>query len=92
MSPPADSSILQFNLLGAGVGASHRGKQDTAALPALPPTFNSSIIPVQEAGSVRRLIHTQVGDGPRILSNEESLLDSQGVPIRLQRHKKVDSL
>jgi diphosphomevalonate decarboxylase len=86
-----------FNLLGAGDNASHRGAQEAAGLPSLPPSFNSAVIPVQEPGSVRRLIHTRVGDGPRILhasgsqsagKAEESLLDPSGMPIRLQRTKK----
>ncbi|UZJ51865.1 hypothetical protein CBS101457_001185 [Exobasidium rhododendri] len=88
-----------FNLLGSGINSSHRGAQPAAALPSLPPTFNEGVIPVQEPGSVRRLIHTRVGDGPRTLhvshgtasagKAEESLLDSSGLPIRLQRTKKA---
>lgn len=88
---------VQFNLLGAGANASHRGAQAATKLPTLPPSFNSAVIHIQEAGSVRRLIHTRVGDGPRTLhvsgeqssgKAEESLLDSDGLPIRLQRVKK----
>ena len=87
----------QFNLLGAGENASHRGAQPPAGLPALPATFNQAVVPVQEPGAVRRLIHTRVGDGPRTLHvsgeqsvgrPEESLLDEAGMPIRLQRAKK----
>ncbi|KAJ2746747.1 diphosphomevalonate decarboxylase [Coemansia sp. BCRC 34301] len=32
------------------------------------------------AGSVRRIIHTEVGDGPRVLAASESLLDAAGMP------------
>ncbi|KAJ2445335.1 diphosphomevalonate decarboxylase [Coemansia sp. RSA 2337] len=34
------------------------------------------------AGSVRRIIHTEVGDGPRVLAVSESLLDDAGMPKR----------
>jgi len=79
--------------LGKGVNASHRGAQEASGLPAsLPSSFNANVIPVHEAGAVRRLIHTQVGDGPRILergSGKESLLNENGEPIRLQRAKRA---
>ncbi|KAL9941044.1 hypothetical protein V8E36_000532 [Tilletia maclaganii] len=83
-----------FNLLGKGAGASHRGAQAPVDLPSsLPPTFNPNVIPVHDAGSVRRLIHTQVGDGPQVLGqggeDAESLLDAEGLPIRLQRVKRA---
>lgn len=82
--------LLQFNLLGAGSGASHRGQQAAAPLPSgLPSTFNSSVIPVHEAGAVRRLIHTQVGDGPRKLDDAECLLKEDGEPLRLARAKRA---
>ncbi|KAJ2475313.1 diphosphomevalonate decarboxylase [Coemansia sp. RSA 2131] len=32
------------------------------------------------AGSVRRFIHTEVGDGPRVLPASQSLLDAAGMP------------
>lgn len=86
-----DSSFhdAQFNLLGSGENASHRGAQQPVDLPAnLPSTFNSAVVPVQEAGSVRRLIHTQVGRGPTKLNASEGLLNEQGEPVRLQRAKK----
>lgn len=44
---------------------------------------------MHEAGAVRRLIHTQVGDGPRVLPASECLLNEQGEPIRLQRTKRA---
>ncbi|KAN0064644.1 diphosphomevalonate decarboxylase [Thecaphora frezii] len=83
-----------FNLLGKGANASHRGgNQEALGLPAsLPAGFNANVIPVHEAGAVRRLIHTQVGDGPRLLERgygAESLLDQQGLPVRLQRAKRA---
>ncbi|KAJ2550528.1 diphosphomevalonate decarboxylase [Coemansia sp. RSA 1933] len=34
------------------------------------------------SGSVRRIIHTEVGDGPRVLSASQSLLDDAGMPKR----------
>ncbi|KAJ1663845.1 diphosphomevalonate decarboxylase [Coemansia sp. RSA 1813] len=33
-------------------------------------------------GSVRRIIHTEVGDGPRVLSASQSLLNEAGMPKR----------
>jgi diphosphomevalonate decarboxylase len=46
----------------------------------LPEGFNSAIIPVFPAGSVSRLIHTAVGDGPRVLDSDQSLIGSDGLP------------
>lgn len=45
--------------------------------------FNENVIPVQPAGSVSRLLHTKVDDGPRVLAQEESLLKADGLPKRL---------
>ena len=39
----------------------------------LPATFRHDIVPVHPAESVRRVIHTRVGDGPRVL--EHGLFD-----------------
>ncbi|EPQ29316.1 uncharacterized protein PFL1_03071 [Pseudozyma flocculosa PF-1] len=82
-----------FDLLGKGANASHRGAQEALGLPAsLPSGFNANVIPVQEPGAVRRLIHTQVGDGPRVLGRglgKESLLKEDGEPLRLQRAKRA---
>ena len=82
-----------FDLLGKGANASHRGAQEATPLPAsLPESFNDKVIVVHEPGSVRRLIHTQVGDGPRVLekgAGKESLLQSDGQPLRLQRAKRA---
>lgn len=46
-------------------------------------SFNDKVIPVFPAGSVSRLLHTKVDDGPRILSEDEALLNGQGLPKRL---------
>lgn len=59
--------------------------QVSAGLPALPPSFRADIVPVHPSGSVRRLIHTRVGDGPRVLERgrgAHSLLNEQGLPLR----------
>lgn len=52
---------------------------------SLPATFRPDVVPVHPAGSVRRLIHTRVGDGPRVLEHgqgPESLLSADGMPVR----------
>lgn len=80
-----------FNVLGDGEGAYHRGEQPAVPLPEMPATFNADVIPVQETGAVRRLIHTRVGDGPRVLERDhgaQSLLKEDGTPLRLMRHKR----
>ncbi|KAJ1948742.1 diphosphomevalonate decarboxylase [Linderina macrospora] len=38
-----------------------------------------------QAGAVRRLIHTEVGDGPRVLDQAESLLSQSGMPKRARQ-------
>jgi diphosphomevalonate decarboxylase len=45
--------------------------------------FNEKVVPVQPAGSVSRLLHTKVDDGPRVLAQAESLLKDDGLPKRL---------
>ncbi|KDE07680.1 diphosphomevalonate decarboxylase [Microbotryum lychnidis-dioicae p1A1 Lamole] len=50
----------------------------------LPEGFNDKVIPVFENGSVSRIIHTEVGDGPRGLSKGESLLGADGLPKSLK--------
>ncbi|KAI8361701.1 diphosphomevalonate decarboxylase [Blakeslea trispora] len=52
-------------------------------LPKTHANFNSRVIPVQPAGSVSRLLHTKVDDGPRVLDVSESLLKEDGLPKRL---------
>ncbi|KAJ9112386.1 hypothetical protein QFC19_000807 [Naganishia cerealis] len=50
-----------------------------------PEGFNDAVVRQGgwEKGAVSRLIHTRVGDGPRKLSDEESLLTEAGVPKTL---------
>jgi diphosphomevalonate decarboxylase len=50
---------------------------------AVPEGFNDKVASVWEAGSVKGLIHTKIGDGPRVLGAEESLLNDKGFPITL---------
>lgn len=54
------------------------------SLPAGHNAFNPNVIPVFPSGSVSRLLHTRVADGPRVLGPEESLLDSLGMPLSLK--------
>ena len=44
--------------------------------------FDAGVVKVGgwEKGAVKSLIHTKVGDGPRRLGKEDSLLNEQGVP------------
>lgn len=42
--------------------------------------FNRGVAKVWEVGAVKNLIHTKVGDGPRVLGKEEGLLGSNGLP------------
>ncbi|KAG2175752.1 hypothetical protein INT44_000230 [Umbelopsis vinacea] len=51
--------------------------------PAGHAAFNENSIPVFPAGSVSRLLHTKTDDGPRVLGQEESLLNEQGLPKRV---------
>ncbi|KAJ7780693.1 GHMP kinase [Mycena maculata] len=61
-----------FGLFGtAGVGAG-----------ALVSGFNENVAKTWEAGAVKGLIHTRVGDGPRVLSPAESLLGDNGLPLK----------
>ncbi|KAK4054291.1 diphosphomevalonate decarboxylase [Microbotryomycetes sp. JL221] len=52
---------------------------------ALPRGFNEKVIPVLPQDSVSRIIHTEVGDGPRTLGSEASLLNDKGMPKSLQQ-------
>ncbi|KAI8641846.1 diphosphomevalonate decarboxylase [Parasitella parasitica] len=56
------------------------GKIDEDFLPKSHVEFNENVIPVQPAGSVSRLLHTKVDDGPRVLKDAESLLKEDGLP------------
>lgn len=61
------------------------------ALPPLPASFNADVVPVHPSGRVRRLIHTRVGDGPRVLEHglgSASLLQEDGTPVRFKRQKR----
>jgi len=50
-----------------------------------PEGFNEKVVPEGgwEKGAVKSLIHTRVGDGPRKLKDEESLLTAEGLPKTL---------
>ncbi|KAG8793350.1 diphosphomevalonate decarboxylase [Ceratobasidium sp. 428] len=54
--------------------------QETPGELALPEGFNDAVATKHEAGAVKGLIHTRVGDGPRKLGAEESLLTAEGLP------------
>ncbi|KAF9654025.1 Diphosphomevalonate decarboxylase [Thelephora ganbajun] len=42
--------------------------------------FNTTVVKPFGIGAVKELIHTQVGDGPRVLATEEALLGDEGLP------------
>ena len=42
--------------------------------------FNTAVVKPFGVGAVKNLIHTRVGDGPRVLGPEESLLGVEGLP------------
>lgn len=42
--------------------------------------FNAAVAKPFEVGAVKNLIHTRVGDGPRVLGDEEALLGANGLP------------
>ncbi|KAG5641852.1 hypothetical protein DXG03_004111 [Asterophora parasitica] len=46
--------------------------------------FNEAVAKKFEVGAVKGLIHTRVGDGPRALGKEESLLGANGLPKTLK--------
>ena len=45
--------------------------------------FNEAVAKKFEVGAVKGLIHTRVGDGPRVLGAEEALLGPEGYPKTL---------
>lgn len=47
---------------------------------SLVPGFNTAVARQHELGAVKGLIHTCVGDGPRVLGDEHALFDTQGNP------------
>jgi diphosphomevalonate decarboxylase len=59
-----------------------KGQETPGELP-LPEGFNPAVATKHEAGAVKGLIHTRVGDGPRTLGAEDSLLNAEGLPKTL---------
>jgi diphosphomevalonate decarboxylase len=53
--------------------------------PGVPEGFNEKVASQFEVGAVKGLIHTRVGDGPRVLGEEESLLGTDGLPKTLKK-------
>jgi len=53
--------------------------------PGVPEGFNEKVASQFEVGAVKGLIHTRVGDGPRALGEEESLLGADGLPKTLKK-------
>ncbi|KAG9305079.1 hypothetical protein G9A89_007719 [Geosiphon pyriformis] len=50
----------------------------------LPIGFNSQVIPVFPNDSVKKILHTRVGEGPKLVSgNNDGLLNLEGLPKRL---------
>lgn len=49
----------------------------------IPAGFNGAVAKKFEVGSVKSLIHTRIGDGPRKLGAEEALLNADGLPKTL---------
>ncbi|KAF8971230.1 diphosphomevalonate decarboxylase [Flammula alnicola] len=56
---------------------------DLNAQAKVPEGFNEAVAKRFEVGAVKGLIHTRVGDGPRKLADEESLLAENGLPKTL---------
>ncbi|CAH1763452.1 2355_t:CDS:2, partial [Entrophospora sp. SA101] len=57
--------------------------RSTIGKQSLPLNFNEKVIPIFPKGSIKQIIHTKIGDGPRIIFNDnESLLNSEGFPKR----------
>lgn len=68
--PQADAFKDPFGLFGtAGVGEG-----------GVVEGFNVNVAKNFEVGAVKGLIHTRVGDGPRVLGDEEALLGADGLP------------
>ncbi|KAJ3985560.1 Diphosphomevalonate decarboxylase [Lentinula detonsa] len=59
------------------------GGKQPAGTTTLPEGFNEGVAKVWETGSVKGLIHTKIGDGPRVLAEGEALLSSDGMPKTL---------
>jgi diphosphomevalonate decarboxylase len=71
--PQADAFSDPFSIFG-----------ESGVTPALPKGFNEGVAKKFEAGAVKNLIHTRVGDGPRVLGPEEALLTPEGQPKNLK--------
>ena len=79
--PQKDGSFKDvLDLFG---GANAPGSLNLNAKAALPKGFNEAVAKKFEVGAVKGLIHTRVGDGPRALGPEESLLAEDGSPKTL---------
>ena len=50
---------------------------------AVPEGFNDKVASKWDVGAVKGLIHTKIGDGPRVLGAEEALLNADGFPKTL---------
>jgi len=70
---PAEKFVDKLSVLG--------GKDLGSASP--PEGFNAAAVGSWEAGSVKSIIHTKVGDGPRKFGPSESLLGENGLPKTL---------
>jgi len=79
--PQKDGSFK--DVLGLFGSANAAGSLDFNTMAALPQGFNEAVAKKYEAGAVKGLIHTRVGDGPRALGTEESLLGEDGNPKTL---------
>jgi diphosphomevalonate decarboxylase len=62
-----------------------QGARDVNAFAEVPDGFNKAVAKRFDVGAVKGLIHTRVGDGPRKLSDKESLLGVDGFPTTLLR-------
>jgi len=45
----------------------------------LTPRFNSEVATKFEIGALKDLIHTKIGEGPRVLGSAHTLLDETGM-------------
>jgi len=74
---PALVALINHYFPGAEF-ADHYGVKDKH--PGLPDGVSPTVVPVFPVGSVNRLLHTRVGDGPRVLKEEDALLGANGLP------------
>ena len=65
------------------LGVFGSGSLDINTQGKIPEGFNEGVAKKAELGAIKGLIHTRVGDGPRKLGSEESLLNEQGYPKTL---------